>query len=47
MKIDSITFQDKNHIFVEFDGFHFEGTIRQVINELLTYQKRELTKQHK
>ena len=37
----------KNVWYVEYDGWHFEGTIRQVINELLNYERRELKKELK
>ena len=47
MKIDSLTIYNKNNILVEFDGWHFEGTIRKVINELLAYERRELKKEFK
>ena len=37
----------KNNWLIEYDGFHFEGTIRSVINELLNYERRELKKEFK
>ena len=47
VRIESLDWRGHNAIFVEYDGFHFEGTIREVINELLTYERREIKRRIK
>jgi len=39
MKIDSLTkLEEKNKWLLEYDGWHFEGTIIEIINDLLCYE---------